>query len=356
MDYGILMCVIALVIIGVIMVYSASYIKGYYNGNGKMSALFFSNLKFAIIGFFIMILASKVNYKLYRNIVVLTALWLICMGFLIMVKVKGIDSHGAQRWLDLGFIRFQPSEVVKMTCIIITSAIMSGKNFDKNSGKDNFNVLIWSGVLIFLLALQPHISAIGIIVVSILTIQFASCVPWKIIIIEIIIMSLILAGIIFTSSYAKGRLAVYTDDENAATEHVLNSLYAISSGEIKGKGFGKSIQKYMYLAEPYNDFIFSVYAEETGFIGCLILIFLFFVLTLRCLNVARNAPDKFSYLLAVGITTQIAFQFVFNIGVTLGLLPVTGISLPFISYGGTALLITMGMAGIILNISRYSKI
>ena len=357
MDKTIFLLVTIIVMIGVIMVYSSSYIQAYYS-NRKMYHFFLSNFVYAVIGFIGMLIISKIPYTFYRSKGLSAMSIVITVILLAIARFFGPTINGARRWIQVGSFTFMPSELAKLVCTLYLAKKCSDRTFNIKKVTNLVRVLIFPGFCAGLIIIQPHISTMITLLVIIAYILIIAGINGKYLVSVSGIMLLISIVVIRFSSYAKSRiLAIYSPSitGSRAEVQVLNSLYAISSGGFFGRGLGNSIQKYLYLSASYNDFIFSVYAEEFGFIGSVILILLFFILILRCIQLVKLAPDKFSSLLVCGIVAQIAFQFTVNVAVSLSLMPTTGVPLPFISFGGTSLVISMASMGIVLNVSRYGR-
>lgn len=357
MDKTIFLLVTIIVMIGVIMVYSSSYIQAYYS-NRKMYHFFLSNFVYAVIGFIGMLLISKLPYTFYRSDSFVFGSVLTTLLLLLGTLVFGKNINGSTRWIQVGRFTFMPSELAKMVCILYLSKVCSIRKLNINNFINLLIILAIPALFAVLIALQPHISTTITLLVIIAYILIIAGISGRYIAVILGFVSVASISLIVVSSYAKSRILAILSPSitgSRAEVQVLNSLYAISSGGFFGRGLGNSIQKYLYLSASYNDFIFSVYAEEFGFIGSVILILLFFILILRCIQLVKLAPDKFSSLLVCGIVAQIAFQFTVNVAVSLSLMPTTGVPLPFISFGGTSLVISMALMGIVLNVSRYGR-
>mgnify|MGYP000875458514 CR=1 FL=1 len=357
MDKTIFLLVTIIVMIGVIMVYSSSYIQAYYS-NRKMYHFFLSNFVYAVIGFIGMLLISKLPYTFYRSDSFVFGSVLTTLLLLLGTLVFGKNINGSTRWIQVGRFTFMPSELAKMVCILYLSKVCSIRKLNINNFINLLIILAVPALFAVLIALQPHISTTITLLVIIAYILIIAGISGRYIAVILGFVSVASISLIVVSSYAKSRILAILSPSitgSKAEVQVLNSLYAISSGGFFGRGLGNSIQKYLYLSASYNDFIFSVYAEEFGFIGSVILILLFFILILRCIQLVKLAPDKFSSLLVCGIVAQIAFQFTVNVAVSLSLMPTTGVPLPFISFGGTSLVISMASMGIVLNVSRYGR-
>jgi len=278
---------------------------------------------------------------------------------LCLVLIPGVGSgetRGAKRWIDLGLINFQPSEVAKVAMIIFLSASISENQ--KKLGK------FWSGlvphfvvigVVAGLLLLEPHYSAIGIIgLISVILLFVGGSKVSHFVSIGLVVLPVFVVGI-FVSNYRLDRIVGFLDpwaDVKGTGWQVIQSLYAIGSGGIFGLGLGQSKQKYSYLPDAHNDFIMAILGEELGLLGMLLVITLFGILVWRGIVIAMKSPDLFSGLMAIGITMLIALQFLFNLAIVTSWFPVTGMPVPFMSYGGSSLLIFMACVGILLNISR----
>lgn len=358
MDKTILFLVTVILIIGMIIVYSSSYIRAYYD-NKMMEHFFMSNAKFGLLGFVIMLIVSRIPYRLYGNFYIQIFMVLVTLLLLGGLFVFGGTLNSAKRWyLIANRVSFQPSELAKIACILYMANVMAHMgNYINNIVRLIF-ILWFPSACAALIILQPHISTTVTIAFVTVYMLFIGGIHLHYLPLISVPYATVVLLIISTSNYARQRvLAIFSPDQTdgKAVEQIQNSLAAISSGGVLGKGLGRSVQKYLYLSASYNDFIFAIYAEELGFIGAVGLILLFFMLIVRCLKLVRNAPDRFSSLIVAGIIAQIAFQFMVNIGVAMALLPTTGVPLPFVSFGGTSLVMTMASMGIVLNISRYDR-
>ncbi|NLF34914.1 MAG: FtsW/RodA/SpoVE family cell cycle protein, partial [Clostridiales bacterium] len=327
-------------------------------------------------GIVIMMLVSKFNYQRLRGLSVF-ALWgSIALLFAVHIPGLGYAQGDAVRWLALPVIgQFQPSELTKLGIILYFSAKLSKretkkkkKTYDtrKLSGRflaflDRIGFVELCGyglillIIVFALYLQNHMSATVLILVVAASVLFAAGVKLGWFVAGGTLVVALLSFIIFNTDYMRGRIDIWLDpwsDPRGSGFQAVQSLLAIGSGGLLGLGLGNSRQKFLYLPEEHNDFVFAIVCEELGFIGAALIIVLFALLILRGYWLAIHARDRFGALMVVGITTLFAFQVFFNIGVVTGLLPVTGISLPFFSYGGTALIIQMVEMGVVLSVSR----
>ncbi|MRG29353.1 putative lipid II flippase FtsW [Laceyella tengchongensis] len=353
-DFWLILITFTLLGIGLIMVFSASYFKGYVDLQDSYY-FFKKQLVYGLLGLVLFFAVSNIPYQFYRKYVGI--ILFLSLFFLLAVLLFGEVRNGARRWIDLGFIDFQPSELVKLGMIIYTASIM----VKKQPLLDNFKrallpPLIVIGLVSSLLVLEPHFSATVIIVATCFVIIFCSGARIKHL--ALLLLSGIPAMILImlTSDYRIERLHTLLNplsNPNDEGYQIIQSLIAIGPGGLTGVGLGESIQKLAYLPEAHTDFIFSIISEELGFVGGSFVILLFILFIVRGVLIALQAPDQFGTLLGIGIVTLMAIESIFNLGVVTALLPVTGVPLPLISYGGTALIIKMIGLGMLLNISRY---
>jgi cell division protein FtsW len=272
------------------------------------------------------------------------------------VLLVGTRTNGAKRWIDLGFTTFQPSELAKIGVIMYFSVMIC--RYKEKMATFRYGIFPFVVVLVGvcgLLAMEPHMSAIMIIVAIGLVLIFVGGAPLKWFVGGGVSVAAILGLAYLCFGYVRDRITAWLDPFADAADtgwQVVQSLYAIGSGGLLGLGLGNSRQKYLYLPEEHNDYIFSVVCEELGFIGAVLILALFSLLVIRGYWIAMHARDKYSMLVGVGITTLFALQVILNVAVCTNTIPSTGISLPLFSYGGTALLIQMAELGILLSISR----
>ena len=339
------------------MIYSASSIWSKYKFNDSFHFVKQQSI-FALIGLIIMLTVSKINYKFYykkANLILG-----LCITLLILVLIPGIGSvrNGSRSSFDLGSLGVQPSEAAKLGIIIFTSKYLNNSNkFLKSYKKGVFPILIVVIIIFGLIMLQPDMGTGVILFISIIALLFISGVNMKFFFIMGIIGIIGVIGLVIIAPYRMDRITSFMNpwkDPLGTGFQIIQSLYAIGPGGLLGRGYGKSIQKHFYLPEPQTDFIFSIITEEFGIVGAFIVIGLFILLLYRGIKISLNTKDNFSKYLSFGITFQIIFQAVLNLMVVSGMIPVTGVTLPFLSYGGSSLLISMASIGIILNISRNS--
>ncbi|MBE6760349.1 MAG: putative lipid II flippase FtsW [Ruminococcaceae bacterium] len=349
--------IIALVVCGIIMMYSASFAYAYYNRDGDSNFFFRNQLIFAVIGLvgmFAVSLFPAVRFKNF-NLLVLTISTVLLIVVLFLPKVNGVH-----RWINLGVTTFQPSEITKFA-VILFGATWADSHADKMH-TFKWGVLPFMCVLgasAFLLILEPHLSCTVIVMLLGLTMMWVggTRLVWFAglgIVIATGIVAVILSGQI---GYSSARIEVWLDpfaDPLGDGWQNIQALYAISSGGLFGSGLGNSRQKYLYISEPQNDFVFSVVCEELGFIGAALVIALFVVFVWRGFTVSVNNPNRFCKLLGIGITAQVGWQALLNMAVVTKMVPNTGISLPFFSYGGTSLVMLLLEMGVLLAISRGS--
>ncbi len=358
--------VMVLVVFGLVMMFSASYGWGLADtGDGTY---YLKRQAFAGgIGIAAMLLLSVFDYHFFQNTKIVYLGFIVVFGVCIATLFIGTETANARRWIDFGFIQFQPSELLKVTFILVFAYIMA-VNFPKF--KDwRYCVLpfiIILGMVGGVLVLQRHMSAVMLVGIIGICMMYVSGMPSKtfwLFIGVIILAGLIVGGLRLLAggsgfSYISERIQSWRNPESdpqGSTWQTYQSLLAIGSGGWNGLGFGESRQKFLYLPESQNDFVFSIVCEELGFIGGLIVVLLFVMFIFKGFQIASHAKDRFGTLVAAGITIQIGSQAFFNIMVACNAFPNTGIALPFFSYGGTALMIQMAEMGIMLNISRQAN-
>lgn len=347
-----------LLTVGVVMVLSSSYARAYYDPanitGGNATYYFVRQFLFAVVGVGAMLLASRVPMTFYRR----TA-FLFLAGVLIMLALVpfiGVKANGARRWLGVGGLTVQPSELAKLAVILSFSVLICrsrGKMRTFRYGILPFGLILV--IIVALLVLEPHFSASIIIIAVGGSMLFLGGVRLGWFAAAFGVVGATLGVILMFFPYASSRINTWRDPFSSSSDEgyqIVQSLYSIGSGGLSGLGLGGSRQKFLYLPEEHNDFIFSVVCEELGFIGASLILILFALLILRGYRIALNMQDRFSFLVCAGITTLLAIQVFLNVAVVTNLVPCTGISLPFFSYGGTALLIELFEMGIILSASR----
>lgn len=358
-DYLLIAAIVGLVVFGLIALSTASSDRGkiYFNDTYYyLKHQAFYGLTLGIAGFF---LAYNIYYKYYKKI----ALPLLLLGIAALVFVLfspfGVTSGGSTRWLSIGPVTIQPSEILKVFFLIYLAAWLSspGVNRKENFTRGFLPFLFLSGLIGFLLIIQPATSTVFILLLTALIVYFMSGARISYIALFIIIGVTSLSMLIYITPYRLERFTAFLRPEadlQGSGFQLNQALITIGSGGLTGVGYGHSTNKYKYLPESIGDSIFAIIAEELGFIGAAGLIFTFFVLVLRGLLIARNVRDEFGKLLMVGLACLIGIQVFVNIAAISGLMPLTGVTLPFISYGGTSLAVFMTIGGIMANISKYA--
>ncbi len=351
-DLPYLLLTLLLVAIGLILLYSASFARAYYV-TGNPASYFTAQLVFAAAGVAVLFAVSRVPYDWYRKLS--RVIYGVTVLLLAAVLVAGTNVNGATRWISLGFTQFQPSEVAKFSLILTLSVIMT--RFQKEIRSFRIFLLCAAAMIVIaiLLVLEPHFSATIIIASLCFCMMAIGGVNLKYLGVVAALGAAVLLFLLLSGGYTGDRISAWRNPEADPLDtglQILQSEYAIGSGGLLGLGFGKSRQKYLYLPEEHNDYIFSIVCEELGFLGALAILLLFALLIIRGFWIAIHARDRFSMLLAAGLTTLLAIQVLLNVAVVTNLLPSTGISLPFFSSGGTALIMQLAECGIVLNISR----
>lgn len=358
MEITLFISVILISIFGIIMIYSSSYIWAEYKYNDPYKYLKNQSL-FFIIGIVLMLIVSKIDYKKYFKYS--NKILIICITLLILVLIPGIGTirNGSRSWFGIGSFGVQPSEFAKLGLIIFTSKYLSNNpNSMKNFKKGVLPILIITLSIFGVIMLQPDFGTGTILVMTIIGLLFVAGLNIKIFLKFGVVGIIGVVALILIAPYRLKRILSFLDpwsDPLGSGFQIIQSLYSIGPGGLFGLGFGNSIQKHFYLPEPQTDFIFSIISEEFGFMGILIISFFFIIIFYNCLKISMKCEDLFGKYLSFGITFGLIFQSILNLSVVVGLIPVTGVTLPFLSYGGSSLLITMISIGIILNISRYEK-
>ena len=363
-DLPFCLLVLLLTAIGLVMLLSASFPSAYYETDGQDPMHYFVRQGvFAAMGIAGMFLIGRINYQRFRGVAKLMLYLAIIL--LVLVIIPGnpiaVTRNNATRWIGVGeLFTFQPSEIAKMAVVLYFSDSISHKKDRMRTTRYGIApYLLIMGVIAVLMMLEPHLSGTVLILGTGAVLMLVGGINWAWVIAAVGgaggVLFLMMSGII---QYGQSRIAMWQNpfiDARGAGYQLSQSLIAIGSGGLLGVGLGKSRQKFLYLPEEHNDFIFAIICEELGLIGATIIMLLFAALILRGYWIALHARDRFGSLLVVGVTTLIAMQTFLNIGVVTGLLPTTGISLPFFSYGGTALSMQLAEMGIVLSVSRQMK-
>ena len=354
-DFTLLIVILLLLSLGLTMVLSASSPSALAE-DGNSYSYFFKQAIFAVAGLCMMWFISKIDYRFYKKYYILA--YIVAIISLVAVIAIGREVNGAKRWIYFtDALSFQPSELVKFLMIIFYAALLT-KNRDRleKYGKGFWFHIILVAPIIALLLLEPHFSS-SIVIIGIVAVMMivAGCKFWHFLVTGAVVGVPAIIGLVALAPYRLQRVITFLDPWQDATGdgwQVIQSLYAIGSGGLFGAGLGESKQKYLYIPEPHNDFIFSILGEELGFIGCAIVLILFAIFIWRGILIAMRAPDMFGSLIAVGITAQVAIQVIINIAVVTSSMPATGMPLPFFSYGGSSLFILLCEMGVLLNISK----
>ena len=364
-DLVIFWTIVVLVAIGFIMIFSSSSYSAYFEYGGDRYKIVKKQIIWTLIGFVAMYITMNFNYHYYKKLtkpIYITVFLL--LAFVIIGAKLGITSlvpniKGATRWIYIGPLSIQPSELAKYAIVITLATYMDKR---KNKIRDfKYGTLFYLGVgvsMAGLVFLQNSLSVtIIIMAVTLIMIYVAGGKESHVFTVGVIgVVGAI--GYILSTPFRRARFLNFLDPWKDASEvgyQLIHSLYAIGSGGFFGVGLGQSKQKALYIPEPYNDFIFSIIIEETGFLGGMLIISLFLILIAAGINVAIKAKDMYGRLLATGIISVVAIQLIINVAVVTGSMPVTGIPMPFISYGGTSMVFIMGAMGILLNIAKVSK-
>ena len=359
LDVPFLLLTLLLTGVGLIMLFSASFPMAYYE-NGNPAYYLIRQGMFAAVGIVVMLLIGRINYERYRVVGKYVLAVSIFLLILVLIPGVGITVNNATRWLGFGeLFRFQPSEIAKIGVILYFADSISKKKERMRTFR--YGILPYAvilGVIAFLMYKEPHLSGTVLILGIGAVMMFVGGIGWGWIAAGAAAGAVgVWAYLTGKISYNSARIAIWLDPLNpenmqGAGYQTRQSLLAIGSGGLLGVGLGQSRQKFFYLPERHNDFIFAIICEELGLIGATLIMALFALLIIRGYWIALHARDRFGALLAIGVTTQVALQVFLNIAVVTNLIPNTGISLPFFSYGGTALVIQLAEMGLVLSVSR----
>lgn len=354
--------VLALMTIGLVMLFSASYPYAYQKYSGDSYYFFKRQLIFAVLGVIVMIVVSKINYKWVK--IIEKPLFVVTIFLLVLVLFYHVNlddrSEDFKRWIPLGPITLQPSDIAKFSLVLTLSAYI-GK-YRKYMQRLTYGVLfpgLIIGLFCVLIYLENHLSCTVLMFMIGITLMFCGGTRWQWFVGGLCVVGAVAFVIIknpdVLPSYQADRIRAWTDktfQPLGLRWQTNNSLYAIGSGGFFGVGLGNSKQKYLYVSEPQNDFIFSIVCEELGFLGAIVILALFALLFWRGIKIAQRCDDKYAALVVIGIVSQVAIQTLFNVLVVTDTFPNTGIALPFFSYGGTALLMLCFEMGVVLSVSR----
>lgn len=354
-DFGLLFLALALLAFGLIMVLSAGSVRGF---NMSQNSYYFisQQLKWAALGTVFAIIAVSVPYTAWRRFAGIGMILSLGLLTLVLYTDAGIITSGSARWLRLAGINVQPSEISKLALILFFAHIL--ERYPVRKGKDLIIPLVFVLPVFYLVYKQPDLGTMLVLFMTSVAMLLQTELPNR----WFLLGGPILGGIGFTlirrTDYQWKRILVWLDPwayANNLGYQITNAEIAFGSGGLFGVGLGRSLQKYGFLPENHTDTIFAMVGEEVGLIGTTVLLVLYLLLIIRGYKIARDCPNRFGRLLAFGITSSLAIQTIMNLSVVTGVIPVTGITLPLISYGGNSLLVTMIELGILLNISRYRQ-
>jgi cell division protein FtsW len=358
-DFLLLFMTLALAGFGIVMVFSSSYILAYYDPKYNDSLYFVKKqLVWVSLGFVAMVVVMNIPYRFYRNHFPLLAIASFLLLFLVYTPL-GIKLNGARSWIGLGPLALQPAEFAKLGLVIYLAGLIAKKG-------DKFRILTYGLVPALVVTFTFFISVLGqpdfgtsvILLLTAGVVIFSGGANLKHLLVICIPAVAALGVFVISAPYRIARITTFMNPWNDGMNglgsgyQLAQSLYAIGHGQMNGVGFGKSIQKFMYLPYPQTDFIFAVMAEELGFIGSTLFLLFFILFLWRIIHVTLRCPDPFCNLVGIGVVSMIAIQSLINIGGVTGTIPITGVPLPFISYGGSSLLVCMLSMGVILSISR----
>ncbi|MCR4280947.1 MAG: rod shape-determining protein RodA [Candidatus Kaiserbacteria bacterium] len=348
-----------LLVVGGALIFSSAAFGLLARGNGNISSVAFNHLVLGVgAGLICLVFASSIQYRHWRTLAPYIYVLSLIATALVFIPQIGMEYGGGKRWIDIWGVSFQPAETLKIGAVIFAAAYFTTVHARINSiyhGLGGFLAIL--AVPSAILILQPDIGSLGIIVAGVLAVYIASGAPWRHILIVLCMAPIALGILMMWKPYVKDRVMTFihpAQNQQAEGYQIKQSLIAIGSGGFWGRGFGQGVQKFTYLPEPMGDSIFAVSGEEFGFVGGVSIVILFLLFALRGFNIASHTPDMFGGLLAIGISGYLGIEAFINMAAMLGILPLTGIPLTFISQGGSAMLISLASAGILLNVSRRS--
>jgi cell division protein FtsW len=356
-DKLLFLATLLLVCTSVVMVYSASAPVSAVRASDPYLFLF-KQATWALVGALLLYLMMRIDYRRYREpVVIWTGIVVVAVALVAVLFARPV--HGAARWLNVGGLGLQPSELAKLVVIVFVAALLE-RRMEKINDPAQALVPIGGvvGLFVLLILMQPDLGTSMALVTIAGVMVFAAGLSYRYLAVAALAIPPALYFLIATADYRMRRVTAFLDpwsDPLGDGYQIIQSLIAVSVGGVFGRGVMDGLQKLFYLPKPHNDFIFAVIAEELGLIGATAILLCFCVITWRGLRTALRAPDRFGAFLALGLTTMIAFQAFFNISVVLGLLPTKGIPLPFVSYGGSSLLISLIGVGVLLNVSQHAS-
>lgn len=356
-DYFLLLITLCLNIIGLLMVYSASNVVALYKYN---NASYFFNRQFisTFLSIIVLIIIINMNIDLFYKYTTLIFILGIVTLVIVLIPGVGVVKGGARSWIGFGAFSFQPAELVKLTMVLLVSKYLGDNSKDLIKFKNFLGILILTCLIFGLIMLQPDFGTGLVLLLSIVILLFCTEAPLKYFIFLLVCGLGGLVVLIISAPYRMLRIMAYLDpwrDPLGSGFQAIQALFAIAPSGIFGLGYNQSMQKHFFLPEPQNDFIFAIVCEELGLIGGVILLGLLLTLILRIIRISNHLTNKYYKYLTLGIGITFFVQVFINIGVVTGLLPVTGITLPIISYGGSSLLLSYMMIGIVVNLSQYQE-
>ncbi len=356
-DYTYIGLALLLVLFGIIMIASSSVVLSaeLYGHNYSFVT---KQLLWLVLGFIAAIITAKVDYRFWRSHATTFMLGSVLLLILVFIPGVGHDANGATRWINLGAFQLQPSEIVKLAFIIFLAAWLEKKGNDlKSFSRGLLPFIVLTAGLGILIILQRDMGTLAVIVLTAAAMFVVAGASISQIMAGGVIGIGLFAFLIIIAPYRLQRLTVFLNpsaDTLGAGYHINQALLAVGSGGWWGRGFGQSIQKYLYLPEPHTDSIFAIAVEELGFVRAIFVLALIGLFAYKGYQIASRAGDNFSRMVAFGITSWLLFQSMINIGAILGLIPLTGLPIPFVSYGGTSLIMSLAAVGIMVNISKQS--
>ncbi len=353
-----LVFLIAILVVGGAMIFASAAFGLLARGATHMSSVVFSHLVLGIgLGLVALLIGAFIDYRVWRPYAPYIFGLTVLATAAVFLPHIGFEHGGGRRWIVIAGTSFQPSEALKFGSILMAAAYFSlirAKVTSLTYGLGGFLAIL--ALPVILLVLQPDLGTLGVICFSLFAIFFAAGASWKQLGAIVCIGLIALGSLVALRPYVRERVMTFINPamgQHDESYQIRQSLIAVGSGGFAGRGFGQGIQKFTYLPEPMGDSIFAVAAEEMGFIGSVVIVLLFAAFALRGYSVAARAPDLFGSLLAVGLSTYLAAEAFINIAAMLGLLPLTGVPLTFVSQGGSAMLASLASAGVLLNISRH---
>ena len=356
-DFTLLLTIIFLSIFGVICVYSASNIVAEYRYNDEFY-FFKRQLLFLVIGFIGMYIVSKIDLDKIKKYTSYIFYFVFILLILVLIPGIGKVAGGARSWIGIGVFSIQPAEFMKIALILLLSKYLSNYYEELKKFKNFIYILLIIGLIFGVILLQPDFGTGLVIVLSSFILLFIGGVPIKYFILLGVIGIFGLGSLIISEPYRLKRIFAFLDpwsDPLGSGFQGIQSLFALSPSGIFGLGFNNSIQKHFFLPEPQNDFIFAIISEEFGLIGGGFIVFAYLFIFIKAIRISSRVEDNYKSFLSIGLGLSIFVQVIINISVVIGLLPITGITLPIISYGGSSLIITLMSLGLLLNISRYQE-